>query len=138
MSGRADQYNVTLFVDGIGDTGTWDKMSGGAGDSTETKYRPGNMGSERSLGGARTTENVTVSRLCDEVVLATLLKPLFAARGRARCVVSKQPLDPEGVAFGSPLVYNGTLKAVTPPDPDSESEDPALLEVEITVDGDPG
>lgn len=136
MSGsRQDTYNVTVRVDEV-PTGTWDKMSGGMVDSDETKYKPGGLAPEVSLGGSVSVENVTVSRLYDlERDHQGLVRTLIARVGKAKVAVVKQPLDQDGLPFGSPLVYKGTLKSVSPPDPDSESSDAGLLEIEVTTAG---
>jgi hypothetical protein len=60
---------------------------------------------------------------------------LISRAGKGTCVVSRQPLDVDGNAYGRPLVYTGTLKAVTPPEVDSESSDAAKIELEITPAG---
>lgn len=136
MSGsRTDTYDVRVRVNGEG-TGTWDKMSGGAVDSEETKYRPGGLGEEVSLGGHVTTENVTVTRLYDlDRDHNGLVRTLLAGVGKAKVVVTKQPLDSDGVPFGDPLVYRGKLKSVSPPDVDSESAAAGLLGIEVSVAG---
>jgi hypothetical protein len=129
---RADQYNVTVSLDGNG-LGTWDKMSGGEKDSEESKYRPGGMQATLSLGGYTTVGNVTVSRLFkldrDYAQLSNLLDRV----GRGAVVVTKQSLDTDGNPYGKPTVYTGILKTVTPPEHDSESSDAALIEIEVSV-----
>lgn len=134
---RQDQYSVTVAVDGL-DTGVWDTLTGGEMDSEETKYKPGAMSHSVSLGGNQEPGNVTVSRAYDLDRDHSIVKTLLAKAGRAACVVKKQPLDRDAVAFGAPLVYTGVLKAVTPPEHDSESSDAGMLEMEISVDGDIG
>lgn len=132
---RQDQYNITVSVDGI-DTGTWDKMDGGAVDSEETKYKPGGLGAEVTLGGSVTTENVTVSRLYDlDRDHSGLVRMLLARAGKAKVNINKQPLDADGIPFGTPLVYKGVLKMVSPPEVDSESSDAGLLEIEVSTAG---
>lgn len=132
---RQDTYAVSVSMDGE-PIGIWDKMSGGAVDSAERKYRPGNLGEEQSLGGTKTTENVTVQRLYDlQRDHVGLVKRLLNRCGIARMVVIKQPLTNEGVPVGAPLVYTGTLKACTPPEVDSESDEAGLLEIEISTEG---
>lgn len=130
---REDTYSVRVAVDNR-DLGTWDKLEGGEIDSEETTYRPGGLADQITLGGARSVGNVTVSRLYDEGV-HNLFHWLAARAGKADMVVVKQPLDAEGVVYGRPLVYSGKLKAVTPPDVDSEGNDAALIEIEMTVRG---
>lgn len=131
---REDQYAVTLTLDGE-DMGVWDKMSGGAGESEETKFRPGAMGKQKSLGGPTSVSNISLSRLYEFARDHTAIPTLMAKRGKGRCVVTKQPLDIDGAAWGDPLVYTGKLLTVTPPDHDSESSDAGMLEIEISTDG---
>lgn len=131
---RMDQYSVSVEIDGH-DEGVWDKMSGGEVDSEETKYKPGGMAMEVSLGGSRSVGNVTVSRLYVLDRDHPKVKTWMARAGRAPCKVSKQPLDTDGNVFGAPIVYTGKLKAVTPPEVDSESSDAALVEIEVSTSG---
>lgn len=130
---REDTYEVSLSINGKS-FGIWDKFSGGAITSAELKYRPGGMRPQRSLGGTKTVENVTLSRLHDEVVQA-MISELEDMVGNGSCVVSKQLLTPRGAPIGSPLVYTGTLQNLTPPDHDSEGEGAGLTEIEISTDG---
>jgi hypothetical protein len=139
---RKDQYNVTVSVTRDGTTrnlGTFDKLTGGDVDSDDVKYRPGNMADQISLGSYRTVNNITASRLLDlKRDLAGSpgnLAWLMNGVGSADVVVTKQSLDVNKNPFGSPIVYRGKLKAVTPPEVDSESTDAALFEIEITTDG---
>jgi hypothetical protein len=144
---RQDQYAITVSIDGL-DSGVWDKKTGGETDSEETKYRPGGMAEAVSLGGSRMVGNVTLQRLytisrdhaggwnkgsgpgLDIVVLRQRV-------GRATVVIKEQPLDINGAAFGiAPVTYHGTLKRVSTPDVDSESNDAGLIEIEVTIAGD--
>lgn len=126
---REDTYSVKVSVDGR-DLGVWDKMEGGEIDSEETRYRPGGLAEEIPLGGTRTRGNITLSKLYDEGV-HDVYHWLDSRAGRGSVVVTRQPLDPDGNAFGRPLVYVGTLKSVAPPAIDSESSDAALVEIEV-------
>src|SRR4051812_2915962 len=112
---RVDQYDITVQIGGTR-LGTWDKFSGGEIDSEETKYKPGAMAPQVSLGGSVMVGNVTISRLYvlngDHGRAATYKSWV----GKAAVTVTKQPLDVDGHPFGSPLVYNGTLKRVTFPE----------------------
>jgi hypothetical protein len=131
---RADQYNVTVAIDGV-DDGTWDKMTGGEVDSEETKYKPGGMATAISLGGSQNVGNLTVSKLL-KLAEVPKIKGWMQRAGKASVVVTKQSLDVDGNVFsGAVIVYKGKLKAVTPPDVDSESSDPALVEIEVSTDG---
>lgn len=130
---RQDTYIVRVSVAGR-DLGTWDKMSGGEVDSEETTYRPGGLADQITLGGARTIGNVTVEKLYDEAV-SGLFHWLATSAGRADMVVVKQPIDANGAVYGRALIYTGKLKAVTPPDVDSESSDAAIASLEMTCNG---
>lgn len=131
---RSNQRSVTVMIDGE-PTGVWDKKTGGGIDSEETKYPPGGMGQEIPLGGRRTRDNITLQRLFKLDRDLPLIKTWDALAGRAECVVNDQPLDNDGNPFGSPLVYTGVLKAVAVPDHDSESDDAALVSIEISTGG---
>lgn len=131
---RQDQYNVTVTV-GETDLGTFDKMTGGAVDSEESKYHPGAMGAQISLGGRTMVDNITVSRLYKLDRDRVLLAGLIAGIGKADVTVNKQSLDVNGHVFGEPVTFTGTLKRLGFPDADSESNDAALFELEITTDG---
>jgi len=136
---RQDQHAISLLVDGE-DYGIWDKRTGGNRTADSTKYRPGRMGPPRSLGGWADTENNTLERLFDlsRDHESGLARNLRTRVGKARCVISDQPLDINGVPVGQPDVYTGTLVGYMPPEKDSESNDAALVGVEIEVDGEPG
>lgn len=131
---RQDQYAVSMSVDGE-KFGVYDKLSGGEIDSEEAKYRPGAMAPMVSLGGTVEVGNLTISRLYVLNRDHDRIHWLVARVGKGQVVISRQPLDVDGNAYGKPLVYTGTLKTVTPPEVDSESSDAALLECEITPAG---
>lgn len=131
---RENQSAVTMTLDGV-DLGVWDKLEGGGIDSEETKYRPGAMGAHVSLGGATEVGNVTLSRLYQLARDHNIVHWLMSRAGKGQVTVARQPLDVDANAYGRPIVYTGTLKAVTPPAVDSESSDAALIEVEITPAG---
>lgn len=131
---RQDQYNVTLTIGDV-DWGTWDKLNGGEIDSEELKYKPGGMGAQLSLGGSQEVGNITVSRLYELVRDHNQIGVLITGVGKLDVTVNRQPLDVDGVSYGSPIVYTGKLKALTLPEVDSESSDAALVELEITPSG---
>lgn len=132
---RQDQYSVTLTLTLNNETlslGIWDKFDGGEVDSEETRYRPGAMGAEISLGGFVTVGNVTLSKLFDQAADLPRLGKMLLWVGRAQATAIKQPLSVTGVPVGKALKYQGTLKRVSPPAADSESSAPGLIEVELT------
>lgn len=134
MGARVDQYDVTVAIDGKA-LGTFDKLAGGEVDSEETSYKPGGMGARVSLGGSVNIGNVTVSVLYDLAAIHSQVHWLASRAGKADMVVTKQPLDADGNAYGRAIVYTGRLKQVKPPDHDSEASDAALLELEMTPAG---
>ena len=132
---RVDQYDVRVVVDGR-DLGTWDKLTGGEIDSEELTFKPGAMGDRISLGGSVNLGNVTVSKLYNLAHVHAVVHWLIDRVGKATVTITKQPLDVNGAAWGSsPLVYKGKLKRIAPPEHDSESNDAALLELEMTPAG---
>lgn len=141
---REDTFLITVHIEDMSagdgsmmDLGTWDKQSGGDLDSSDTTYRPGGMAPQISLGGPQSTTNVTVSRLYRLARDHAKIGKLYAAVGRGKMTVSKQPLDIEGNTFGKPIVWHGVLKTVKAPTTDSEATAAALIELEMTVEGNP-
>jgi hypothetical protein len=135
---RKDTFRVSVFVEGMTWTDrVWDKKTGGGVDSEETKYYPGGMVPPVSLGGRRNVENLVVSRLYrherDHLIVDDLLKKV----GKANMSVQQLPMDINGNEFGDPIIWRGILKRVTIPEVDSESNDAALLELEMSVEGYP-
>lgn len=131
---RSDTHEITVKIDGYtGSPGAWTRFSGGEIDSEETKFKPGGMAPEVSLGGSVSIGNVTVARGYDPLVddlhkLATLV-------GRAAVSVIVQPLDADQSPYGRARVYDGKLKSLTPPDSDASGNDAALFEIEVSVAG---
>lgn len=127
---REDQYNVSVVVDGV-NLGTFDGMTGGEITADSTKFRPGGMGKQKSLGGPVQVENVTVSRNY-ELERDHNLNPFLIGRiGKGDGTIIKQPLDVDGNAFGKPTVWTGKLQRYALPDHDSESTDAGMLELEF-------
>jgi len=129
------QWRVSVVVDGV-KLGVFDVMTGGESDSDEFKYRPGGMAPVIALGGVVTVGQVIVSRLYQLQRDHTRVHWLLGRVGKGQMVVNKQPLDPDGNAWGSPLVTKGLLKRVTTPEHDSNTTvDAAIIELEMTPDG---
>jgi len=132
---RKDQHRVTVIVDGV-KLGVFDVLTGGETDSDELKYRPGGMGPVESLGGVVTVGQLIVSRLYKLQRDHLRIHWLLGRVGKGQVVVNKAVLDPDGNAFGKPLVTKGVLKRVTPPEVDSNATgDAAIIELEITPEG---
>jgi hypothetical protein len=139
---REDTASIQLRIQVPGnssytDYGIWDKRSGGELDSEETTYYPGAMADRISLGGRVVPGNNTLQRLFkgdrDQKQLATL----YHCVGKAKVTVTEQPLDIDGNAYGHPIVWSGILKKVASPNRDSESNNAALIEIEISTVGRP-
>jgi hypothetical protein len=136
---RADQYNVTVTVSyRVGgevqtkQLGTFDGFDGGGVTAEDTKFYPGGMQQQIALGGRRSVDNVTVTRLYDLTRDHPIMGWLLAGVGKANATVTKTSLDVDGRVTGRPLVYRGKLMSVTPPSHDSESTDAATYELEIS------
>lgn len=140
---RKDMWATHLQVPGIDWHGKniWDVKTGGEVDSDSFLYHPGGMEPQVSLGGKITTGNVTLSRLYRQDRDHLNLQKLLNAVGKSKATVVQQPLDADGNSWGDPIVYVGTLKRVNPPDTDSggtqTTQDPAMIEVELLVEGVP-
>jgi hypothetical protein len=140
---RQDTWQITLSVEhphnpgSMISYGVWDKKSGGGVDSEERVYYPGGMAPPISLGGRKSTEQVTMSRLYRLGRDHDPIQQLIDAVGRSRITISQQPMDIHANIYGRPIVYVGTLKTVNLPDHDSEGNDPAMVEVVCTIDGIP-
>jgi hypothetical protein len=139
---RQDTARITVHIEdpdtgNMVNHGVWDKMGGGAIDSDDNKYYPGGMVEPVSLGGRKTVDNVTVSRLYRLARDHDKVHKLIHSVGKSDGIIVKQPMDIQGNVYGTPLVYRGKLKRVTPPETDSEASAAALIELEFVVDGFP-
>jgi hypothetical protein len=124
---------VTAQVGGI-NIGVCAFKGGGQTEAEETKYRPGSMEPQQSLGGPIAVENVTVRKLFDPQ-LRSLFHTLHAMCGKASMTITSQPLDADGNPEGRAQVYRGILTRVTPPDSDANATDAAELELEMSTHG---
>lgn len=135
MGATKHQFLITASAEDVGNLGTFDSMSGGETDSTDTKHHPGGMGPEEALGGPASTANVVISRNFRRDRDMPLRKQLRNKIGHKRLRVKRQPLDSDGHAFGEPEVFTGILKRVNPIDEvDSDSGDAAMFELELSTD----
>lgn len=136
---RQDQWANSLTVQMGGrsvDLGVWDTLGGGDVAWSETKYSPGGMAPQRTLGGVKTVNNVTLGRLLDtdEKNDWATLQTIMQQRSEVPATVTRQPLDKDGRPFGSPLVYTGMIIGVAPGDTDSNAEGAQLWTVTISTD----
>lgn len=131
---RQDQWANTVTIDGVA-WGVWDTLGGGEVEAEETKYRPGGMAAEVSLGGYTSVGNLTLGRLLTKAQWEPMATLMRTKVGKATVSVSRQPLDVDGQPFGKPLVYSGTLMNVTPGDTDSNSSDAQVWEITVSTVG---
>lgn len=133
---RQDQWLATLTIDGV-DYGIWDAVAGGDVEATETKYRPGGMQPEISLGGPVTVNNVTLSKLLEKGDYTAQLRQLMTTGrvGKAPASIARQPLDEDGNPFGDPLSYTGKLMHVVPGDSDSNTQAAQVWQVVVSTNG---
>lgn len=131
---RVDHFRVNLTVDGR-DTGIWDTKEGGETDSEDSSYKPGG-GPRVSLGGSPTTGAVTISRLFMRGRDDDLIPYLRSKAGNGVVIAKIVATDKDGNPYKVLETYRGIFKRVTPPNIDSNSSDPAMLEVEFTPNED--
>lgn len=133
---REDQFNITASVSYGGETkdlGTFDTFDGGEVDSDDTKYWPGGLQQQISLGGRRQVGNVTIGRMYDLGRDHPIMGWLLGGVGCAEVVVTKTSMTAcPPSAVENPIVYKGKMKAVTPPGHDSNSSDAASWEMEVS------
>jgi hypothetical protein len=134
MSDRQDKWANTVTIDGAR-WGVWSTLAGGDVGASETKFKPGGMLPERSLGGSVTVGNLTLTRLLDAPDWEPMRQLMINRVGKAPVVVARQPLDDDGNPFGKPLTYTGKLLNVNPGDTDSNSEGAQLWTILVSTDG---
>jgi hypothetical protein len=125
---------VTASIDGVGSLGVFATRTGGNADSEEVKHADGGGLPERAHGGRPTTDNVTITRRYDPDRDGPLRSKLFAARGVRPMTVSEQRLDADDNAVGAPTVWTGVVKSFQMPDSDRNSNDMAMLTIEMSTD----
>lgn len=135
---RQDQWSNTLSVIIKGrrfNLGVWDTMAGGDVAFSETKYTPGGMQPQKSLGGVKSVNNITLGRLLDTDDRKdwNTLKTLMGLTTEIPCTVTRQPLGTDKLPFGSPLVYTGLLIGIAPGDTDSNAEGAQLWTLTIST-----
>jgi hypothetical protein len=138
---RQDTFLLNVKVTtpaGAINLGAFDKKSGGELDSDEVTYYPGGMVPRISLGGRVTPGNVTLQRIYDRFDDHAKIGALLNAVGKGTVTVTQRPMDIDGNVFGQTgIQWIGVLKRVQVPDVDSEATSAALLEIEVTVHGNP-
>jgi hypothetical protein len=134
MSNRQDKWSNTVTIDGER-WGVWDTLAGGEVSDSETKYKPGGMKPEKSLGGSTTVGNLTLGRLLEKEDWEPIRQLMINRVGKASVTVARQPLDDDGNPFGRPLTYSGKLLNVAPGDTDSTSDSAQAWTIIVSTDG---
>lgn len=127
----ANQSLVTVVVAGR-PLGVFDTLSGGETSTEIAKRRAGGGIMRTYTNRKRDTSDITITRDYDrerDVELARWLRTQTGATASA----SDQPLDDDDVAWGKPTVFSGRLSGVNTGDVDSDSGDPRMLSLTITV-----
>lgn len=119
--------------------GVFDRRTGGATSANNATHTPGSAPSSRvTLGGARTTEDVTVSRDFVATRDHDLIRTFRPLCGLGEMTVTQVPLDKDGREFGRPEVWTGILQMIGPPEYDSAADaGTASFDIVMTADGDP-
>lgn len=128
----SQQALISVTVDGR-PLGVFDTRTGGGTTSEVSKRRSGGMGPIKQYRSLPNYEDVTVSRVAENERDHELARWLDTRVGRAEAVVSEQPLDENGSAWGRPRTWVGTLMAANPPGRDSESAEAVLYELVVQV-----
>lgn len=127
------QFLITVHIDGVGDCGVFDKRTGGDATAPTAKHRPGGMGPEKAYRTLPTYSDLTVSRVLERDRDYELVRRLRNLSGNAQMVVTEQPLDDDGNAWGSPQTWQGRLTNVKPGQVDSTSQNPRMFEIDCSV-----
>lgn len=133
---RDDTWEWSVYLDGV-TIGVWDTKDGGEVDSDDNLFKPGGMADQYSLGGSVNVSNLTFSRNYRKGRDHPESQRLINRAGKGKIRAVGVPLDHDGVKFGKPFTYNGTLKRVAFPKHDSNSNAAAMVEIEVTVAGKP-
>lgn len=126
---------VQVTLDGV-DLGKWQTRSGGETEADMTSIYPGGGAAKQVLGGKRNVTEVTVSTHYRDD-LRTRSKWIDSRVGLGSMSVSHTILDSNNVPLSS-TVWTGILSGFNPPEADSDSNDPAMVELTMEPNGDKG
>jgi hypothetical protein len=126
------QWLITVTVDGK-QLGIFDKKTGGDSMAKGNKHRPGGMGQERSYVSLITYSDLKVTRVYERTRDHELVRTLIGKGGIVNASVTEQPLDQNGAAFGTPIIYTGRFLGLNPGDADSTSESVRMFELDVEV-----
>jgi hypothetical protein len=128
----AQQFLVHVTVDGA-PLGVFDTMTGGDAVAKSVKHRPGGMGPEQSFTSLVSFTDITTARVYIPTRDVTVEATLIPKGGKKVGIVTRQPLDADGNAYGKALVFTGRFLGVKPPKVDSNSDAVAMFELDFSV-----
>src|SRR5215471_5040468 len=102
---RQDTFIIRVELNHV-PMGIWDKKTGGALDSDDVKYYPGGMADPISLGGKRTTDNVTLQRNYDRVDDHTHIQAWIDAVGKGLVSIHQTPMDADKNPYPPAITWN--------------------------------
>jgi hypothetical protein len=134
-SASEQQFLPSVYVDGVGDLGNFDKFSGGDNVASITKYRPGGMGPEITYTSLPVYDDVTVTRVYVAERDSALIADLTQQVGRIYGSVMVQPLGADGSVLAiSPTTYYGRLASVKRGNADSTSGAPRMYDITFAIE----
>lgn len=128
---RKDTWSYQLTVAGTL-VGTARASEGMDIETDSLKVRPGGMAPEEAAGGVKSRNDGTLRFWYTERI-HEITPWLERVAGNAVCTVAAQPLDGEGRPKGRVRTFIGVLGNVKPPEYDADSNDPAELEVDVSL-----
>ena len=119
---------ITVTIDGK-PIGIFDSRTGGEVDADGLAVRHTGEGLKLAATRRFTVGDITVSREKERDRDHALAQQLKTRVGKAKMVVSDQPLDEDGNAWGKPDIWTGILKTVNGGDSSADSTDAKELEL---------
>lgn len=114
--------------------GSWSTYAGGGVEIDDDKTRPGGMGGSRSVGGPTTREDVTLTTQLTDLNFGWIRELENLLDRDATVGVKYMSRRTKAVLPGSGFTRTGTLKNVTPPDLDSNSNAATFISIVVSCD----
>lgn len=131
---REDMADIRVSVDGVPYGDSWFSVEGGNLEADDSKTRPGGMGSEVSLGGPASRDDVTVETQLTDIVIGWHKTLEQKVSEGAPTKVSYTFLSRLKQPVGASHTVVGTLKSAKLPDMDTGSSDAAMYSIVISCD----
>jgi hypothetical protein len=137
MANRTDNARIQASVTIAGvvkQLGIFEDRKGGDSDSASVVVNRGGMGVREAAGGKQEPENITISRVRDDLA-RSYEKELRAGVGRLRIQITEQALDDEGAEVpNDKTTWSGRIKKVGTTDRTEEGNAIEMLEIESVVE----